>query len=147
MMSVKEKQEKLVKTMKTWQQLENKAVEQTAKIMGEAKHPLIRLVMEIIQRDSNMHHRVQQMIIDATENAFVEISPDDLVGVWDSIENHIKIEKKTIELAQNSLDALEGTSKTMIQQYLTTYLLTDEEKHDRMLADLELIKRGMFKSS
>ncbi len=146
-MSIKEKQEELVKTMKQWQQLENKAVAQTAKIMGEAKHPLIRLVMEIIQRDSNMHHRVQQMIIDATEKAFVEISPDDLVGVWDSIENHIQIEKKTIELAQKSLDALEGTSKTVMQQFLVNYLLTDEEKHDRMLSDLELIKRGMFKSS
>lgn len=146
-MSIKEKQEELVKTMRQWQKLENTAVAQTAKIMTEAEHPLIRLIMEVIQRDSNMHHRVQQMIVDATESEFIEISPNDLVGVWDSIENHIKIEKKTIELAQKSLDALEGTSKTVVQQYLVNYLLTDEEKHDRMLSDLELIKRGMFKSS
>ncbi len=146
-MSVKEKQEALVKTMKQWQQLENNAVAQTAKIMTEAQHPLIRLVMEVIQRDSNMHHRVQQMIVDATEGQFVEINPDDLVDVWDSIENHIQIEKKTIEMAQASLAALEGTSKTVLQQYLIKYLMTDEEKHESMLADLEMIKRGMFKSS
>lgn len=146
-MSIKEKQEELVNTMKQWQKLENNAVAQTAKIMTEAKHPLIRLVMEVIQRDSNMHHRVQQMVVDATEGGFVEINPDDLVGVWDSIENHIKIEKKTIGLAKKSLAALEGTSKTVLQQYLVTYLLADEEKHDKMLCDLELIKRGMFKSA
>ena len=146
-MSVKEKQQELVKIMKQWQKLENNAVAQTAKIMTEAEHPLIRLVMEVIQRDSNMHHRVQQMIVDATEGGFMEINPDDLVNVWDSIENHIKIEKKTIEMAQASLAALEGTSKTVLQQYLVKYLLTDEEKHDSMLADLDMIKRGMFKSS
>ena len=146
-MSVKAKQEELVKLMKQWQKLENNAVAQTAKIMTEVDHPLIRLVMEIIQRDSNMHHRVQQLIIDATEGGFIEINPDDLVGAWDSIENHIKIEKKTIELAQASLRALEGTSKTVLQQYLVDYLLTDEQKHDKMLSDLDTIKRGMFKSS
>lgn len=146
-MSTKEKQQELIKNMKNWQKLENKAVQQTAQIMTETDHPLIRLVMEVIQRDSNMHHRVQQMIVDSMETEFVELQADDLVDVWDSIENHIQLEKKTIEMAQASLEALKGTSKTVMQQYLISYLLTDEQKHDKMLADLELIKRGMFKSS
>jgi len=146
-MTTKEKQEELIATMKKWQTLENKAVAQTAKIMVDAKHPLVRLVMEIIQRDSNMHHRVQQMIIDTMESETVALSPDDLVGVWDSIEDHIKIEKQTIEMAQKSLAALGDASKTVMQQYLVSYLLLDEQKHDKLLADLELIKRGMFKSA
>ena len=146
-MSIKEKQEEITRAMKEWQILENKAVAQTAKIMTETDHPLIRLVMEVIQRDSNMHHRVQQMIIDGFEQEFIGISPDDLVSVWDSIEDHIKLEKKTIEMAQAGLAALEGTSKTVLQQYLLTYLLIDEQKHDKMLADLDTIKKGMFKSA
>jgi len=146
-MSTKEKQQELIKNMKNWQKLENKAVHQTAQIMTETEHPLIRLVLEIIQRDSNMHHRVQQMIIDSMETEQVELQADDLVNVWDSIEKHIQLEKKTIEMAQNSLAALKGTSKTVMQQYLISYLLTDEQKHDKLLADLDLIKRGMFKSS
>ena len=146
-MSTKEKQDQLVADMKKWQTLENNAVAQTAQIMTKAEHPLIRLVMEIIQRDSNMHHRVQQMIIDCFEKGLVEITADSLVYVWDSIEDHIKIEKKTIDMAKKGLKALEGTSKTVMQQYLLSYLLTDEEKHDKMLADLALIKQGMFKSS
>ncbi len=146
-MSIKEQYAELNKTMKHWQTLENKAVSQTAKIMTETEHPLIRLVMEVIQRDSNMHHRVQQMIIDSMESGFVEISPDDLANVWDSIEEHIKIEKQTIDMAKKSLEALRGQSKVVMQQYLINYLLVDEEKHDKLLADLDTIKRGMFKSS
>jgi hypothetical protein len=146
-MTTKAKQEELIQTMKKWQELENKAVSQTAKIMMKAEHPLIRLVMEVIQRDSNMHHRVQQIIIDSMQTKSVALSTDDLVGVWDSIEDHIKIEKKTIDMARKSLDALGDASKTVMQQYLLSYLLMDEQKHDKMLADLELIKKGMFKSA
>jgi hypothetical protein len=146
-MTTKEKQEQLIQTMKKWQTLENKAVSQTAKIMVEAEHPLVRLVMEVIQRDSNMHHRVQQMIIDSMQTEPVALNPDDLVGVWDSIEDHIKIEKQTIEMARQGLEALGDASKTVMQQYLLSYLLMDEQKHDKMLADLELIKKGMYKSA
>ncbi len=146
-MSIKEQYAELVKIMKHWQTLENKAVSQTAKIMTETEHPLIRLVMEVIQRDSNMHHRVQQMIIDSMESGFVEITSDELAEVWDSVEEHIKIEKETIEMAKKSLAALKGQSKVVMQQYLINYLLTDEEKHDKLLSDLEMIKRGMYKSS
>jgi len=146
-MTTKAKQEELVKTMRQWQKLENNAVAQTAKIMTETDHPLIRLVMEIIQRDSNMHHRVQQMIADSMEHAPVALTIDDLAEVWDSVEKHIAIEKKTIELAQQGLNALKGASKTVVQQYLLAYLLADEQKHEKLLADLELIKRGMYKSA
>jgi len=146
-MTTKEKQEELIATMKKWQTLENKAVSQTAKIMVDAEHPLVRLVMEIIQRDSNMHYRVQQMIIDSMQTETVALSPDDLVGVWDSIEDHIKIEKQTIVMAQKSLEALGDASKTVMQQYLLSYLMLDEQKHEKLLADLELIKKGMFKSA
>jgi hypothetical protein len=146
-MTTKAKQEELVTIMRKWQKLENTAVAQTARIMTESEHPLIRLIMEIIQRDSNMHHRVQQMIVDSLEDGAVALSVDDLAAVWDSIEKHIDIERKTIELAQKSREALKGASKMAVQQYLLSYLLADEQKHDKMLAELDLIKRGMFKSS
>lgn len=142
-MSTKEKQERLVATMKKWQKIENAAVSQTGKIMEETDHPIIRLVAEIIQRDSNIHHRVQQTIIDSLDREHINISHDDLAGVWESIAKHIAIEKKTIELAREALDSLKGT-KSPVQQYLVSYLLTDEEKHDKLLSDLELLKKGMY---
>ena len=32
----------------------------------------------------------------------------------------------------------------MVQQYLVNYLIVDEEKHDKLLDDLNLIKMGMY---
>ena len=142
-MSMKEQQEILIQKMKNWQKLETQAVSQTAKIMETTEHPLIRMVAEIIQRDSQNHHRVQQLIIDSYEREKVPLLQDQVAGVWDAIEEHIRIEKKTIEMAKESLGAIEGT-REVLQRYLLNYLLTDEQKHDKLLADLDLIKRQMY---
>jgi Asp-tRNA(Asn)/Glu-tRNA(Gln) amidotransferase C subunit len=142
-MSTKEKQEKLLENMKRWQKLENAAIAQTSKIMAESDHPLIRTVAEVIQRDSHMHYRVQQLIIDSLEKESVPMLIDQLESIWGTIEQHIQVEKNTIEMATASLDAISG-SRNVIQQYLLNYLLEDEKKHDKLLADLELIKKKMF---
>ena len=60
-MSMKEAQEKLVQNMDAWQKIEDAAVETTGAIADQTDNPVIKLVMEIIQRDSQMHHRVQQL--------------------------------------------------------------------------------------
>lgn len=142
-MSTKEKQEKLVARMREWQRLEDATVAQTAKIKMKTENPLIRLVMEIIQRDSNMHHRIQQFIINSLEKERVNIPVEDLVAVWEAIEQHIEMERKTVELGKLSLAELEG-SGNVVQQYLLTFLQADEQKHDKLLSDLELIKKGMY---
>jgi hypothetical protein len=111
--------------------------------MEKTDNPLINTVMEVIQRDSHMHHRVQQLIIDSTESDVTHVSVDDLVNVWDAIEKHIEIEKKTVSLANKALEALKG-AKYPLQKYLITYLLEDEKKHDKLLEDLALIKKDMY---
>ena len=99
--------------------------------------------MEIIQRDSLMHYRVQQLIADSLERETIVLSTDELGDVWDIIESHIKIDKKTIELAEEALSQLKG-KKMLVQEYLLNYLLTDERKHDELLSKLEAIKAGMY---
>jgi hypothetical protein len=142
-MTTKEKQEKITAQMKTWQKLEDAAVTQTAKILELVEHPLIRAVMEIIQRDSQMHRRVQQLIVDSWEKERINVCTDELAAVWEAIEQHIQIERKTIELAQAGLAEIKNTN-SVVQQYLLSYLLADEQKHDKLLADLDLIKRKMY---
>jgi hypothetical protein len=144
--TTKERQEKLVKTLKAWQHVETESIAQTAAIIAKTENPVIRLVMEIIQRDSAMHHRVQQMIIDSFERTAITVTPDELSGVWGAIEAHIQAEKKTEALIAESRKALAGT-KNPVQSYLLSYLARDEEKHDHLLDDLALIKSGMFKSA
>jgi hypothetical protein len=93
-----------------------------------------------------MHHRIQQFIIDSLEQDAVSLTVDELEHVWTSIEAHIELEKKTTELVDQAQESLRGT-KNVLQQFFLRYLATDERKHDLLLEDLELIKRGMFKSA
>ena len=142
-MSTKELQESIVENMKHWQHVEDASVASTGRIIEKTRNPLIRLVMEIIQRDSLMHYRVQQMVADSLERETLSLAPDELAEVWDIIDHHIKIEQRTVELAQEALNALEG-KKMIVQEYLLHYLLQDERKHEDLLANLEKIKKGMY---
>lgn len=145
-MSTKAKQERLVETLRAWQRVENRSALQAAGVFERARNPVIRMVMEIIQRDSAMHYRVQEFIIDSLEGQAVALSVDDLAEVWEAIEAHIQSERKTVELVAAARDALAGT-KNPVPQFLLAYLASDEKKHDQLLEDLELVKRGMYKSA
>ena len=142
-MSTKEVQEKLVENMRKWQKIENASIVSTGRIMEKTDNKVIREVMEIIQRDSLSHYDVQDLIVSSFEEKAFSLSTDELADVWDMIEHHINLEKKTIEYAKEALEALKGR-KLVIQEYLLNYLLMDEEKHDRMLETLEKIKSGMY---
>jgi hypothetical protein len=102
--------------------------------------------MEIIQRDSQMHYRVQEFIADSIEHKAVSLTPDELVAVWGMIENHINLEKKTVEIAEQAIASLKGQQGMIVQQYLLNYLLEDERKHNDLLKNLEDIKKGIYRS-
>lgn len=142
-MSTKEIQEKIVDNMKRWQKIENASVASTGRVIEKTDNPIVRLVMELIQRDSQFHYRVQQMIADSLESKAIALSPDELGDVWGMIEDHIRLEEKTVELAQEALAALKG-KKMLVQEYLLNYLLEDELKHNKILDHLQKIKAGMY---
>lgn len=145
-MSTKENEKQLVEILKSWQHVENHSIAQTAGIIDKTGNPVIQMIMSIIQRDSAMHHRVQQFIVDSLETRALSVTPEDLAQVWEAIEAHIEAEKQTESLIAAAQKALAGT-KNVVQAYLLSYLEQDERKHDKMLEDLELIKRGMYKSA
>ncbi len=142
-MSTKELQERIVANMKSWQRIENASAASTGKVMEKTDHPIIRLVMEIIQRDSMLHHRVQEMVVETLERKAVSLTPEQLAEAWGLIEEHIELEKKTIQHATEALDALKG-KKMVVQEYLIHYLLQDETKHNKLLDSLAMIKKGMY---
>jgi hypothetical protein len=144
-MGTKENEAKLAEILREWQHIENQTVVQTAQIVDRTRHPVIRFIMQIIQSDSATHFRVQQLILDSLEKEAITLTVDDLTGIWDAIEAHVEAERRTGELVVAAQRALAGT-KNVAQQYLLSYLGHDEKKHERLLEDLALIKRGMFKS-
>jgi hypothetical protein len=136
----KELNEKLVATLKKWQKIEDDSVKSTSEIIGKTKNPVVKQVMEIIKQDSAMHKKVQQFLIDSFEKEAIQLQPDELSEVWGMIENHIELEKETVRLAEES----RKNSNNFIVRYLLGYLMTDEQKHNDVLAQLEDVKRGMY---
>ncbi|SPE34637.1 conserved hypothetical protein (dsrAB associated) [Candidatus Sulfopaludibacter sp. SbA6] len=131
--------EELAAILRTWQGIETAAVAHTNEIIAKTQNPLIRLVMEIIRQDSEMHHRVQQVILDSIEKQAITLTPEELGDIWDMVEKHADLEKYTIELAEKARD----NCRLFVQRHLLTYLIEDEKKHDRLLGQLEDFKRSM----
>jgi hypothetical protein len=142
---LKEVQQDLIANMTTWRKIENASVASTGRVIEKTENPIVRLVMEIIQRDSQMHYRVQEWIADSLSgNRAVSLSPDELGEVWEMVENHIELEKKTLAMAEKALESLKGTKGMMVQAYLLEYLLADEQKHNLILEKLVNIQKGMY---
>lgn len=142
-MSSKEVQEQIVSNMQRWQRMENATIASTGRVMEKTENPIVHIVMEIIQRDSQMHHRVQELIADSLTSKTITLNPEELEKVWDLIENHIKLERETIGMAEEALAALKG-KQMVVQEYLIQYLLEDENKHNHILDALSVIKKGMY---
>ncbi len=136
----KELNENLVKTLKKWQKIEDESVKSTSAIIAKTKNPIVRQIMEIIKQDSAMHKKVQQVIIDSFEKEAINLDPEELSDIWGMVENHIELEKETVRLAEES----RKNSNNFIVRYLLGYLMTDEQKHNDILQQMEDIKRGMY---
>jgi hypothetical protein len=142
-MKTKELQEKIVANMKAWQKVENDSIAMATQISQQSENPVVRTVMGVIAQDSSTHHRVQQLIADSLEKEVITLRPEELGDIWGLIERHIALERKTIDYAKSALAAMKGT-KMIVQQYLLEYLLADEQKHNKLLDDLEALKRGIY---
>ena len=78
--------------------------------------------------------------IDSFEKEAIQLSPEELGDVWDMVENHIELEKETIRLAEEA----RKNSKNFVIRYLLGYLMTDEQKHNEILQQMEDIKSGIY---
>jgi hypothetical protein len=136
----KELNENLVKILKKWQEIEDESVKSTSAIIAKTKNPIIRQIMEIIKQDSAMHKKVQQVIIDSFEKEAISFDPEELSNIWEMVEKHIKLEEETVKLAEES----RKNSNSFIVRYLLGYLITDEQKHNDILHQMEDVKKGMY---
>jgi rubrerythrin len=131
--------EKLLKTLRDWQGIERNAIQTCTKIMEKTDNLLIRQFMEIIRNDSVQHHRVQQFIIDSLTKQPIKLSHEELAQIWEEIEEHDKVERKTIEMAKQCKEECQF----FVQRSLLEYLIADEEKHDLILTELDKFKKNM----
>jgi hypothetical protein len=132
--------DELVTTLKQWQKIEDSSVASTTEIIEKTTNPFIKLVMEIIRQDSVMHKRVQQVILDGLQKEAFSLTPEELGQIWSLVEKHAELEKNTLELAEKA----RKNCRLFVPRHLLTYLIEDEQKHDRLLAQLEDFKRGIY---
>jgi uncharacterized tellurite resistance protein B-like protein len=132
--------EELKSSLRRWQEIEQESIAQTSAIIARTHNPLIQLMMEIIRQDSAMHKRVQQAILDSVEKQAFSLTPEELGEVWDMIEQHAAAEKETLQLAEQA----RKNCRLFVQRHLLTYLTEDEQKHDRLLRQLEDFKRNLY---
>jgi len=142
-MTTKEMQENVVESMKEWQKVENASAASTGKIIENTDNPVVRLIMEIIQHDSNTHYRVEEFVSDSMGDKMVSLTPEEMGDIWMMIEQHIELEKKMVTAAERLLESMRGKFM-VIPQYLIEYLLEDEKKHSNMLDRLQKIKIQMY---
>lgn len=138
-----ERVEKMAKVLENWQKLERKAMDDAAAIIEESDNALVRMIMSIIRHDSLLHHRVQQFLLESITESDVVLTREDLADIWDRIEQHDRLEKKTIAMAEE----LRDHAWSPVHKQLLSYLLEDEKKHDRLLDQLREVKVGMSKAS
>ena len=140
---VKDLQSEIVDAMKKWQRVEDASLASTGRIIERTKNPIIRLTMEVIQRDSQMHYNVEKWVADSLQDAAISLTPEELGSVWTMIERHIVLERKMIDAVEKLLPSLKG-KRMVVQEYLLNYLREDETKRANLLKRLEGIKRGML---
>ena len=140
---VKDLQSEIVDAMKKWQKVEDASLASTGRIIEKTTNPIIRLTMEIIQRDSQMHYNVEKWVAESLEDATISLAPEELTSVWTMIERHIELEHKMVDAVEKLLPSLKGKGM-VVQEYLLNYLLEDETTHANLLKRLAGIKRGML---
>ena len=102
-MKMKELQEQIASKMKEWQRIENGSLVSTSAVMAKTENPLVRLVMEIIQRDSVIHYAIQQWIVESIEEGATILTYNELNRVWEMIGHHIDMEKRMVASAEEML--------------------------------------------
>ena len=135
-----QKTQEMVDVMRQWQGIERDAIDTTTTLMEKTDNLLVRQIMEIIRNDSVQHHRVQQFIIDSLTRTPVTLKPEDLALIWDEIEKHDELEKETIKLGKK----VAKDCPFFVQKTLIDYLIYDEEKHDKLLGELEKFKKNLY---
>jgi len=135
-----EKKERFLADVDKWQKMESLSVKTCKEVQKRTENPLIKMIAEIIRRDSESHIDVLKLIKNSLTKEALHLTPDELMEIWDLVDGYHKIEQKSVEIAQEAI----RDSRLFEIRYLLTYLLEDESKHLILLNHLDDFKRSLF---
>jgi hypothetical protein len=132
--------EELAKILRDWQNLEDDTISFAEDLMRKSNNDFVKVIMEMIKRDSEKHKAMQQFAIDHLTKRAIEIAPQDLVPLGDVLDRHLQAEAKSMGLANAAITK----SKDFFANFIINYLMADEIKHHEMLTKLEQIKGQVY---
>jgi hypothetical protein len=133
----------MVGLLRKWQTIERKSMAHLSEILEKTTNPFLRIIMEVIRHDSLMHHRVQQTLVDSLTRQEVPLRFEEIAEIWSEIEAHDAMEKQVVDLART----LHEKAWNPVHKQLLAYLAADEEKHDRLLEQLDEIKKQQARAT
>lgn len=128
--------DELAKILKDWQGLEDETISFAEDLMDRSDNDFIKVIMEMIKRDSEKHKAMQQFAIDHLTKKAMEIAPQDLIPLGDVLEKHLQAEAKSMGLANLAITK----SRDFFTNFIVSYLMSDEIKHHEMLTKLDQVK-------
>lgn len=126
--------------LRRWQEVELDAIRSAAEILERTQNPIVQLVMDVMQNDSERHHWVLQMLIDGIEHGSFGLTRQEMEEVAEPIERHARIEEGMVSAVRDALglsEEMDSPFKAMLE-----YLLDDEQKHAAMLERLKKTSLG-----
>jgi hypothetical protein len=129
-----------VKTLEDWRSLEDETISLAEKLMQKSNNSFIKLIMEMIRRDSEKHKSMLQFTIDHLTKEAIELAPQDLIPLAEVLEKHLAAEAKSMGLANQAITQIHD----YFANFVISYLLADEVKHHEMLTRLDQIKGQVY---
>jgi rubrerythrin len=121
--------------LKEQRQLELGHVEILRKSIEDLKHPMVRVILEAIIYDSLKHAAIDQALIDVEAGIApfrLDIDLGPAVNLHQNIKQHVRAEKRMIELLGNIDDIVEDDR---VQAFID-YLVEEEKRHHKLLNGL-----------
>jgi len=122
-----------------WQKLEDATIESCEKIMNATDNVLVKTIARLIKSDSQKHKEILDVISDALSGT-ISLTPEELGGISELLEAHLKMEKGSIMLAEDEFE----NSRHFVVRHLLSYLLEDEKKHFKLMSQLIDFKKKIY---
>ena len=122
-----------------WQEMEDETIAMCEEIMSSTDNAIVKTMVGVISADSAKHKQILSLITQALEGT-VTLDPDELGKISGLLDKHMDLEKQSIDMAMREYD----NSRHFVVRHLLSYLLQDEQKHMKILNQLNDYKRHLY---
>ncbi|MBE0429667.1 MAG: hypothetical protein IBX61_07315 [Thermoleophilia bacterium] len=122
-----------------WQEIEDRTIALCEEIINSTDNPVVKTMVGVISADSAKHKQILSLITQALEGT-VSLAPEELGRISALLDQHMELEKESIDLGIREYE----NSRHFVIRHLLSYLLQDEQKHMKILNQLNDFKRQLY---